>query len=122
MKRIVVDTLGSDQGPKAVLEGVKAVLSEVEDVHITIVGDPELVKEYELPEGRYNVIEAHETVTNYDNPVQAFYKAEKVSIFLALKEASENDDVIGVISSGFTPFILLSIILSFVSAVTLIHI
>ena len=102
MKRIVIDTLGSDQGPKAVLEGVKAVLSEVEDIHITIVGDPELVKEFELPEGKYDVIEAHETVTNYDNPVQAFYKAEKVSIFLALKEASENDDVIGVISSGST--------------------
>lgn len=102
MKRIVIDTLGSDQGPKAVLEGVKEVLNATEDVYITIVGDPELVKEYSLPEGRYNVIEAHETVTNYDNPVQAFYKAEKVSIFLALKEAGENDDVIGVISSGST--------------------
>ena len=102
MKRIVIDTLGSDQGPKAVLEGVKLVLNECDDVCITIVGDPELVKEYELPLGRYNVIEAYETVTNYDNPVQAFYKAEKVSIFLALKEAAENDDVIGVISSGST--------------------
>ena len=102
MKRIVVDTLGSDQGPKAVLEGVKEVLNECDDVHVTIVGDPALVKEYQLPEGKYDVIEAYETVTNYDNPVQAFYKAEKVSIFLALKEAGENDDVIGVISSGST--------------------
>ncbi len=102
MKKIVVDTLGSDQGPKAVLEGVKAVIEENQEIGFIVVGNPNLVKEYNLPSDRVQVIEAYETVTNYDNPVQAFYKAEKVSIFLALKEASENDDVLGVISSGST--------------------
>ena len=99
---IVIDTLGSDQGPKAVLEGVKLVLEENKDINFIIVGDPNLIKEYELDSSRVRIIEAYETVTNYDNPVQAFYKQDKVSIFLALKEASENDDVIGVISSGST--------------------
>ena len=102
MKNIVIDTLGSDQGPKAILEGVKEVLEKNREVGFVIVGDPKLVKEMNLPEDRIKVIESSETVTNFDNPVEAFYKKDRVSIFLALKEASENADVLGVISSGST--------------------
>ena len=102
MKTIIIDTLGSDQGPKAILEGVKEVLDNNSNISFVVVGDPKLVKEMNLPEDRVKVIEAYETVTNLDNPVEAFYKKEKVSIFLALKEASENKDSLGVISAGAT--------------------
>ena len=102
MKYIVIDTLGSDQGPKAILDGVKSVLENNSNIGFVVVGDPNLIEEYNLPKDRIKVIKAYETVTNYDNPVEAFYKKDKVSIFLALKEASENKDTIGVISSGAT--------------------
>lgn len=102
MKYIIIDTLGSDQGPKAILEGVKEVLDSNPEIGFVVVGDPKLVKEINLDQSRVKVIEAYETVTNLDNPVEAFYKKDKVSIFLALKEASENEDTLGVISSGST--------------------
>ena len=102
MKKIIIDTLGSDQGPKAILEGVKEVLDKNSDIGFVVVGDPKLIEEMNLPKDRIKVIEAYETVTNFDNPVEAFYKKDKVSIFLALKEASENVDSLGVISSGAT--------------------
>ena len=102
MKTIIVDTLGSDKGPKEVLLGVKEALEKYPDFAFTVVGDSALVEEVGLPSDRVNVIESYETVTNYDNPVEAFYKKDKVSIFLALKEASENKEAIGVISSGST--------------------
>lgn len=102
MKYIIIDTLGSDQGPKAILEGVKEVLDSNPEIGFIVVGDPKLVKEVNLDLSRVKVIEAYETVTNLDNPVEAFYKKDKVSIFLALKEASENEDTLGVISSGST--------------------
>ena len=102
MKKIIIDTLGSDQGPKAILEGVKEVLEKNSDIGFVVVGDPKLIEEMNLPRDRIKVIEAYETVTNFDNPVEAFYKKDKVSIFLALKEASENVDALGVISSGAT--------------------
>ena len=102
MARIVIDTLGSDQGPKAVLEGIKEVLEENKEIEFTIVGDPNLIKEYDLPQDRIKIIEAYETVTNYSNPVEAFYKADKVSIFLALKSVSEDEESIGMITSGST--------------------
>ena len=102
MKYIIIDTLGSDQGPKAILEGVKEVLDSNPEIGFIVVGDPKLVEEVNLDKSRIKVIEAYETVTNMDNPVEAFYKKDKVSIFLALKEASENEDALGVISSGST--------------------
>ena len=72
MKYIVIDTLGSDQGPKAILDGVKEVLENNFDIGFVIVGDPKLIEEYNFPKDRTKVIEAYETVTNYDNPVEAF--------------------------------------------------
>ena len=99
--RIVIDTLGSDKGPDAVLEGARLVLEQHPDIVLTIVGDTELIKAKGLPEDRITIIHATETVTNYDNPVQAFYKQDKVSIFLALQEAAK-DDVIGMVTAGST--------------------
>lgn len=102
MKSIIIDTLGSDQGPKEILLGVKEVLDKNPDIGFVVVGDPTLIEEFNFPKDRIKVIEAYETVTNNDNPVEAFYKKDKVSIFLALKEASENNETLGVISSGST--------------------
>lgn len=100
--RIVIDTLGSDKGPEEIILGAKNVLEENENVYITLVGDEDLIKNSGLPLDRVKIIDAKETVTNYDNPVEAFYKKEKVSIFLALEEAANDDEVVGVISSGNT--------------------
>ena len=62
------------KGPKEVLLGVKEALEKYPDFAFTVVGDPALVEEVGLPRDRVNIIESHETVTNYDNPVEAFYK------------------------------------------------
>ena len=100
--RIVVDTLGSDQGPEAILKGVKKVIEEQDNIDFTIVGDESVIKSFGLPENRIKIIDAKETVTNYDNPVQAFYKADKVSIFLALQEVSNDEKALGMVTAGST--------------------
>ena len=100
--RIVVDTLGSDKGPEAILSGVKKVLEEQSDIDFTIVGDEEYIKNFGLPLERIKIVDAKETVTNYDNPVQAFYKADKVSIFLALQEVSNDEHALGMVTAGST--------------------
>ena len=102
MKKIIVDTLGSDKGPSEVIKGAKLTLDAHKDVSVILVGDEELIKNSDLPMDRVTIIDSKETITNNDNPIQAFYKADKVSIFQALKEASNNDEVIGVITSGST--------------------
>lgn len=101
-KYIVIDTLGSDKGPDAILEGAKMVLEDNPDINVTLVGDEELIKSKGLPEERIKIIHAPETITNYDNATEAFYKKPNVSIFKALEECAKDDNSIGLISSGNT--------------------
>ena len=103
---IVIDTLGSDKGPEAIIEGAKLVLNEFNNVNITLVGDEELIKSKGLPTNRVKIIHAPETVTNYDSPIEAFYKKANVSVFKAVEECSKDENAIGIISSGNTGALL----------------
>ena len=103
---IVIDTLGSDKGPEAIIEGAKLVLNEFNNVNITLVGDEELIKSKDLPTDRVKIIHAPETVTNYDSPIEAFYKKANVSVFKAVEECSKDENAIGIISSGNTGALL----------------
>jgi len=107
---IVIDTLGSDKGPEAVIEGAKLILEEHPDICVTLVGNEELIKSKDLPFDRVKIIHADKTVTNLDNPAEAFYRNEKVSIFLAMEECAKNDDAIGIISSGSTGAVMVGTI------------
>ena len=100
--KIVIDLLGSDLGPEEMLEGAKMVLDEHPNVDVILAGPKDLILNAGLPEGRYEILAAEKTVTNYDNPVEAFYKKEPVSVFMALEEAGKNDEVICVINAGNT--------------------
>ena len=105
-KVIIVDTLGSDKGAEPIIEGVRQVLEEDKDISFTLVGDEELIKSKDLDFSRIKIINCNKTVTNYDNPTEAFYHQEKASIFLALEECSNDSNSIGVISSGNTGAVL----------------
>ena len=99
---IIIDLLGSDLGPEEMLKGASLVLEEFPLVNLALAGPRALIEAASLPEGRYRILEADKTVTNLDNPVEAFYRKEPVSVFVALEEASRNEDVIGVINAGNT--------------------
>lgn len=101
-KSIVIDTLGSDKGPAAILEGAKMVLEDNPDIEVILVGDEEFIKSQGLPQERVKIINAPETITNYDNAAEAFYKKPNVSVFKALEECAKNENTIGLISSGNT--------------------
>ena len=101
--RIVIDTLGSDKGPDAILEGAQIILDEHPDIDLTLVGDQEVIKAKGLPEDRIKIVHAPHTVTNYDNATVAFYNKEATySIFEAIKECGQDDKVIGMVCAGNT--------------------
>ena len=101
-REIIIDLLGSDRGPEEMLEGARMVLEMFPGVSVVLSGPRALIEAAALPEGRYRILEADKTVTNLDNPIEAFYSKEPVSVFKALEEASRCDNVIGVISAGNT--------------------
>lgn len=99
---IIIDLLGSDMGPEEMLEGARMVLEAFPDVDVALAGPRALIEAANLPEGRYRILEADKTVTNLDNPIEAFYRKEPVSVFKALEEASHSENALGVISAGNT--------------------
>ena len=101
-REIIIDLLGSDKGPEEMLEGAKLVLESFPDVTVALAGPRALIEAAGLPENRVRILEADSTVTNLDNPIEAFYRKEPVSVFRALEEARDNDGVLGVISAGNT--------------------
>ncbi|MBP5559836.1 MAG: hypothetical protein J6X71_08745 [Bacteroidales bacterium] len=101
-REIIIDLLGSDLGPGEMLEGARMVLESFPGISLALAGPRALIEAACLPVGRYRILEADSTVTNLDNPVEAFYRKEPVSVFIALEEASRCDGALGVISAGNT--------------------
>ena len=107
---IVIDTLGSDKGPEAIIEGARLVLEEHPEVNITLVGDKDFILSKGLNENRINIVHAPETITNYDNAAEAFYKNPDVSVFKAVEEVNKDENAIGVISVGNTGALMVATI------------
>lgn len=112
--QIVIDTLGSDKGPTAILLGASLVLKEHSDVDVVLVGDEDLIKEeivkLEMDPNRVRIIDAKDTITNLDNIMTAFYDKPNASILLALKELAENPNAIGLLTAGNTGAVLVGTI------------
>lgn len=96
---LIIDTLGSDKGPEAILDGAKLVLDNYKNVSLTIVGDKEIISKHDLDFSRVKIIHAQDTITNYDNPLVELYNGKAVSIFKAMEELSKGNYV-GMITAG----------------------
>lgn len=109
--QIVIDTLGSDKGPEAIILGASLLLKECPNVDVILVGETsfinEQMKKLEMDSSRVKIIEANETIKNTDDIMSAFYDKPNASILLALKELSENDHTIGMLSAGNSGAILM---------------
>ena len=99
IQSILIDTLGSDKGPEEVLRGAKLLLDEFSNLHLVAVGDKNLIEKQDLDFSRVSIIDAPDTITNYDNAAEAFYSDKRVSIFKALEELATGKHI-GLISSG----------------------
>ena len=110
--KIVIDALGSDKGPETVMLGVSLTLKEFPNLSITVVGPEDLInekiKELEIDPSRIKVINANETISNYENPYTGIMNKPNASLVLAMKEVGkEEENYAGMISPGNTGAILM---------------
>jgi len=83
MYRIVVDVMGGDYAPQAILEGIELALREFSDVHLILVGKEEILKNYsKFP--RVSVVFTEEVVKMDEPPGDALRKKRNASIFKGL--------------------------------------
>ncbi len=104
--RIVVDTLGGDNGAPVCVEGAVEGLKKHPDVSVILTGKKkELVKllsKYEYDKDRLTVIDCTEEITCHDAPVEAVKKKKDSSLVVGLNQIREGkaDALISAGSSG----------------------
>lgn len=111
MCKIVIDTKGSDKGFEEAVKGAFLALERNPQLEILLVGDCEALREMvdgqsEELRSRVEILDAPETVTNYDDPSTALFKKTESSMIKGLAALSERDDLFGMISAGNTGALL----------------
>jgi len=110
--RIIVDAMGGDNAPRAIVEGAVLASREIPD-NIVLVGNKEIIHdilaEIQTPEdeerNNVNVFPAYEEITNDDSPVKAIKRKPDSSIVVGLNIVNDGyGDVF--ISAGSTGALL----------------
>lgn len=106
--KIVIDGMGGDNAPQAVVEGACMAVNEY-GVDIVITGDENAInnelKKHSYDKNKISVIHTTEVITNEEKPVQAIRKKKDSSMVVALNMVKNKEADI-VISAGSTGALL----------------
>ncbi len=107
--RVVVDTVGGDNSPYAMIEGAVNAVKERDDVTVILVGKEEVLK-LELEKYEYNrelieIVHAPDEITCHDAPVAAIRTKKESSMVIGLNLVKEGK-ADGFISAGSSGAIL----------------
>lgn len=104
--KIVIDTLGGDNGAKVCVAGAVEGLKENPNVRIILTGHEDelknLLSEHEYDNGRIEIVNATEEITTEEHPVEAVRKKKDSSLVVGLNLVKEGkaDAFISAGSSG----------------------
>jgi phosphate acyltransferase len=101
--KIALDAMGSDNAPRAELEGVALALGDVKDLEVALVGkpdiiDPETVAGYS---GRLELVPAQEVVGMHESPYEVVKRKRNSSMAVCM-DLLKQGKVQGVVSAGNT--------------------
>ncbi len=107
MIKLIVDTLGGDNSPRAnVLGAVKALETDA-DLYVVFTGDENDISKIIEESGfsdknRYEIVHAPEVITGEDKPTDAIRLKKESSMIKAIRILREDDSVAGMVSTGAT--------------------
>lgn len=106
--KIIVDGMGGDNSPEAIVKGSVDAVKEL-GLNIIIVGRKEIIErelsKYEVSNGTIDIINATEVVSNEDEPVLAIRRKKDSSMVIGLKALAEGMGD-GFVSAGSTGALL----------------
>jgi len=110
-KRIVVDGMGGDFAPEAVVKGVALALSEAEGFHCLLVGDrariAPLLARHPHPGSRVDIVHAEEAIAMDESPKEAILRKPRASILVAAAMLGR-DEADALVSAGNTGAVVLA--------------
>ena len=107
--RIVIDTMGGDNSPLALVEGAVLATKEHEDVFLYLVGPQEQIQteldKYDYNAEQIEIVDAPEEITCHDHPVEAVKTKTNSSLIVGLNLVKDGHAE-ALISSGSTGAVL----------------
>lgn len=103
MTKIIIDALGSDEGPSMAAEAVQLAMKEKE-FEAVLVGPDNILKPYFKDYSNVEIIHTDVYIENTESPVKAIRKKKDASIVLGLNRLNEDGDVL--LSAGSTGALL----------------
>lgn len=107
--KIVVDGMGGDFSPDAVIEGCISALNEIKDIEIIITGEESIIKDtlakYNYKNDKISIIDAKEVISTNEAPVMAVRKKKDSSLVKAMYMV-KNGEADAFISAGSTGAIM----------------
>lgn len=105
--KIVIDAMGGDNAPKAIVEGTVKALEQIKDLQIILTGNQEEIKKYlEKDYDRLEIVHCTQTIENNEQPSVAIRQKTDSSLVVALDYLKQKK-ADAVISAGSTGAILI---------------
>jgi len=108
VKKVIVDALGGDNAPHAVIEGAMMALKRDPDLQLVLVGDEAVIKaSLKGPAAqRVEIIHTTESITCHDQPTVAIRTKPNSSIVLGQTALKTREDCGAFVSAGSTGAVL----------------
>ncbi|MEG1527792.1 MAG: phosphate acyltransferase PlsX [Clostridia bacterium] len=111
--KIVVDCYGGDYSPQETVKGCLLALMQNQDINLVLTGNA--VELTNLVggkfDGRIEYLNASEVITNLDVPTTAIRTKKDSSLVVALDRVKNDDECVGMVSSGSTGAVLTGAVL-----------
>lgn len=103
MTKVVLDTMGGDNSPYAMVEGAVNAVKEKDNIFVYLVGPEDKINEelekYTYDKSRIEVVHAPDEITCHDAPVNAIRQKKESSMVVGLRMVKEGK-ADGIVSSG----------------------
>ena len=88
--RIVIDAMGGDHAPEAVVKGAMLATKAHKDLTVVLVGDEAKIKPYLTSAERIEIIHTTTVISGDDEPVKAVRRKKDASLVLMANEVKEH--------------------------------
>ncbi|WP_312469263.1 phosphate acyltransferase PlsX [Neobacillus sp.] len=87
--KLAIDAMGGDNAPKEIVLGAMKAVNAFSDIHITLVGDENKIKETLTGHERISVVHTTEIILGTDEPVRAVRRKKNASMVLAAQQVAD---------------------------------
>jgi phosphate acyltransferase len=89
--KLAIDAMGGDHAPKEIVIGAMKAVEAFSDLHITLVGDENKIKEYLTKQERISILHTTEVILGTDEPVRAVRRKKTASMVLAAQQVADGN-------------------------------